>query len=382
MKKLVFLIVFFGFVNASFAQIKVYSISNEELKVKENMYVYSLPKVVFQVKVNVATECFYPGPFAQYAEKYLIISDVKTEYSEFSDISNIEIIPKYITDFDASFVVQSKKEPKIYLNENGVISSYGVQIDSDDNLLLDSDLLSESFEFSNFHFPLFTDLTVEKNFSNITDTTYKVVQIDSMYQKIPVYNTSITSKTFEQKAEEAANFILKIREEKFFLLAGMFEWENPPTELEFMVAKLEELEKEYLSLFIGKVEYKYQEYDFEIIPDGNVETQKVKLLNLHAEEPVQVYFELTKNQKHSKISNFYKNKANSTKANKPQGLYYRIPGNATIKVKVENVDYYKANVVVPQFGQIEYLPIKMFKNKKLKIIFNENYGSIQSIGNE
>ena len=47
MKKLVFLIVFFGFVNASFAQIKVYSISNEELKVKENMYVYSLPKVVF-----------------------------------------------------------------------------------------------------------------------------------------------------------------------------------------------------------------------------------------------------------------------------------------------------------------------------------------------
>jgi len=120
MKKLVFLIVFFGFVNASFAQIKVYSISNEELKVKENMYVYSLPKVVFQVKVNVATECFYPGPFAQYAEKYLIISDVKTEYSEFSDISNIEIIPKYITDFDASFVVQSKKEPKIYLNENAV----------------------------------------------------------------------------------------------------------------------------------------------------------------------------------------------------------------------------------------------------------------------
>lgn len=59
-----------------------------------------------------------------------------------------------------------------------------------------------------------------------------------------------------------------------------------------------------------------------------------------------------------------------------------MPGNATIKVKVENVDYYKANVVVPQFGQIEYLPIKMFKNKKLKIIFNENYGSIQSIGNE
>lgn len=384
MKNLMILIICIGFMSSLFAQIKVYNISDSNFEIKENMYVYSLPKALIEIKIQVKTQCFFPGPFSKYAEKYLIIKDVKTEYDEFSDITNIEIIPKYIPDFNASFVVKSKKKPKIYLNNTGIISSYGIQKQEEKSLAIENNLFNNSFDISYFDFPRFTDLTVKRNFSNITDTTYKVIQIDSIYQKIPVYNTSITSKDFEQKAEEAANFIIKIRKRKFKLMAGMFEWENPPIDLALMISKLEELEKEYLSLFIGKVEYRTQEYSFEIIPDENLASQEIKLFKLDEDDtnPVQVYLEIVNAQKYSKLADFYRNKLENRKQNKKKGLFYRIPGNAKISLKADDKVYYENDFIMPQFGYIDFLPSKLCKKKKIKIIFNENYGSIQSISNE
>ena len=166
------LIICIGFMSSLFAQIKVYNISDSNFEIKENMYVYSLPKALIEIKIQVKTQCFFPGPFSKYAEKYLIIKDVKTEYDEFSDITNIEIIPKYIPDFNASFVVKSKKKPKIYLNNTGIISSYGIQKQEEKSLAIENNLFNNSFDISYFDFPRFTDLTVKRNFSNITDTTY------------------------------------------------------------------------------------------------------------------------------------------------------------------------------------------------------------------
>lgn len=382
MKKIIFIILLLSLSYITIAQIKTFNIDDTTVVIKSKPYYYSLPKVIFNIKIKVKTEYFHPGPYCKFADKYLTIKNVKTEYEEFSTITELNVLPFYVPDNEACYVVQSKKYLPLYSNSSGIISSFGFGYLANDNFTENnfSKIINDENYFQK-EFPLFTDLSVKRNFSNITDTTYKVIQIDSIYQKIPIYNTSITSKDFEQKAEEAANFIIKIRKRKFKLMAGMFENENPPEDLSLMISKLEELENEYLSLFIGKVVSQIDEYEFEICPQSGLEQQKLHLFYLNDDKSKPVSVNITNLQSLS-LKSFLKNKNNLNKKSNSKGLFFRVPAIANINVFIDKKSFFNQNFIVPQFGHLDFLPEKILKNKKINIIFDENFGSIQSITSE
>lgn len=371
------------------AQINVVPITDSELQIKKNSLIYSLPRVTININVFVETEYFYPGPYQKYADKYLTIKNAKQDESTKSKIVDIQISTSTEPDPNATYIVFFKKNNFLlsYYPSN-IIKSFGIsesyEFKSEDNTVL-------TLPKSQNDDIIFTDMSVKRNFIDMTDTTYKVIQVDSVFQKIPVYNKVISSKEFEQKAEEAANFLIKIKKRKFKLMTGQFETETPPSDVLNLIEELNRLEEEYLSLFIGKTIKTENTFNFKYTPSGTVKEEKIVLFYLSDEfgivedevsdsEPV--YCLLINHANTSETDRFYNRQSELTKKDKNKGLYYRIPSYASIKIVHDELQLAEQILMVPQCGYINYLPSKLFKNKALKIIFDENSGSVKTISNE
>jgi hypothetical protein len=79
------------------------------------------------------------------------------------------------------------------------------------------------------------------------------------------------------------------------------------------------------------------------------------------------------------IGNFYGRQHDLKKKEKEMGLYYRIPSDVVVSVDFEDFTYYKSVISIPQCGYVGHLPAEIFKNKNLKIAFDEKFGSIKGI---
>jgi hypothetical protein len=382
MKRLIVFTLLILAVTALSAQIKVYNLADTTAKIKHNSLVYYLPEAVIRIKVVVETEYFIPGPYHKFADKYLTIKGAKGEASQFTEIKDVDFQLYSKPDSKAGYIISSQKElPHLAFVNGSIISSYGTKTQSVESSNTDFYLNVPSYLTDDV---LFKDLSVKRNFIDLTDTTYKVVEIDSVFQKIPIYNKTITSKEFEQKAEEAANFIIKLRKRRFKLMTGQFDTDAPPKNVDMMIAELDSLEIQYLELFTGKTERVVNEYYFTIIPDAGITQQKIKLFEMDNQDDSSedVFLEITNNNQYELISGFYNRQDKLAKKDKSKGLYYRIPGTGTIKLMVHGHVYAEETLVIPQFGYLNYLPAEMFKNKKLNIIFDEKTGSIKTISNE
>jgi hypothetical protein len=167
-------------------------------------------------------------------------------------------------------------------------------------------------------------------------------------------------------------------------MTGQFDTDTPPKNVNMMIAELDSLEVQYLELFTGKTEKVINEYYFTIIPDASLTQQKIKIFTMdNADNTTEdVYLEITNNKQFELVNNFYNRQVKLAKKDKKKGLYYRIPGMGTIKLMVHGHVYAEESLIISQFGYLNYLPAKMFKNKKLNILFDENTGSIKTISNE
>ncbi len=388
MKKSIITILFACFISVSlFGQLNVIPVTDSVLQIKENAIPYYLPMKSFEISVDVETYYYVAGPFYKYAEKYLSLKDVSIVNSSYADITGVEFSEFVMPDPDAGFFVFNTAKSLI-IDNSGVLVSY--------NALTDFvDTRDSKTVYNHLNFPAddisFTDYSMKRNFIGLTDTTYKVVELDSVFQKIPVYNTVITSKDFEQKAEEAANFIIKLRKRRFKLQTGQFETEKAPKNLEFMIQELNELEKQYLELFVGKTVTIKNTFKYNYIPSlENRSDSKIMfyvsddlgivLKNSGDDLPVRLVYEDLNS--FTELEKFYDRQIELKEKEKKKGLYYRIPGNAKLSVEFDNHMYAYKNVIVPQIGVLNYLPAKLFKNKNLQIIFDNNTGSIKSIINE
>lgn len=104
--------------------------AQETVKVTANKFngygiVYSLPKTAIDVRVTVTRSVEKPGPFAQFAQKYLGQDPTVTQKRTVWQIENIDILPKGIADPEKKYAIQLKKENRtsFYLNEEGMLVS-------------------------------------------------------------------------------------------------------------------------------------------------------------------------------------------------------------------------------------------------------------------
>ena len=369
----------------SFAQIKVFPISDSEVSIKKNAFIYYLPQTTLEIKVTVTKETLVPGPYSKYAEKYLCIKNAVTTNSSDVKIENVDVRQIPQPDPNACFMVVCDKEANLNYSSRGIVTGYNCDLQSEDLLSEGESHFTKATDIST---PLFTDYGVKQNFTKNTDTTYKVVEVDSVFQKIPIYNKVIISKDEEMKAEEAANYIIKIRKRLFKVLTAQFDTETPPSDINIMVNELKDMEKRYLELFVGKIVKETREYVFYYTPQSELTEDKIPLCYITSDDELveqkqsnsePIYLVLKNSPAAKELGDFYGRQHDLKKKEKKMGLYYRIPADVSVSVDFDDFTYYRSMMTIPQCGYIGHLPAKIFKNKKLKVAFDEKFGSIKAI---
>lgn len=369
------------------SQIRVASISDHNLQIKEMAAVYYLPQTTLEVSVSVVAETHVPGPYAKYAEKYLCIKNASTSQSSDIKIESVDVKEITQPDPNSCYAVIGGLESAVNCNLKGIIYGYN----STETPVIEE--MSGRFfknEQSGVKLPTYADYGVKRNFTGNTDTTYKVVEVDSVFQKIPVYNKVIVSKDEETKAEEAANYIIKIRKRLFKIITAQFETETPPTDIKIMIDELKRLENQYLELFVGKIEKRTFDYVFYYTPQANLTEEKVTIGYVTSDDVVvaqkvensePIYMTVKNSPATSEIGNFYGRQV-GMKAEKEMGLFYCVPSEVSVTVDFDDFTYFRNTYYIPQCGYKAHLSSSLFKNKNLKIAFDDKYGTIKSITKE
>ncbi|MBU0763611.1 MAG: DUF4831 family protein [Bacteroidetes bacterium] len=355
-------------------------------ELKDYGLVYNLPKTVIRISVEAEKTVFVKGPYADYAEKLLGINKVLTADKIEWSLSGFRIESHPEPDGDRYYLIRSRGKTAIEnlsLSPEGFLVGINVQnrFSGKDNETGDALSHGPATDLQ------FTDLSVKNNFKEVKKTTYKEVKTDSTYKKIPVYHSSNERKTLEEKAEEAANFLVKLRKRRFKLLAGMSDRDPPEGEaINTMITELDKTEEEYVALFTGKKRSEKITRQFTFTPSDILEGKKIVLFRFSKEEGIitqddtkgrPVAIEVTKAGNTGQIVQMIQNQEKLKEIKK--GLYYRVPDNAVVRILDDATVLASKQIPVAQFGAVNVLPAKTFKKEGLVIEFYTEYGSIRSI---
>lgn len=329
---------------------------------------YALPRTVFRISVEYYRESFIPGPYRDYAEKYLGITGVGMSPSEQYSISDVELLPMRETDPSFLFAVN------VF---SGSFDPAGLLTLSSEGLIMDGNKASTgafvSPEENGLHMPAFTDLTIKHNILEKEETMYKTIVTDSGYMRVPLLRTQIEQKTLEKKAEEAAAFITKLRKRRFKLISGQYEVFPEGVAMTEAIRKLDETEAEYLSLFVGKTSKQYYSREFWFIPEGKPEGESLLLGNFSdasgwldgtVGEGKSLLVETHPSQDTRVIREAELPDDESTEESrgKEEGnfnlLYYRIPEMTGLVIRLGDTELLKARMPVEQYGKLVSIPVK------------------------
>lgn len=189
----------------------------------------------------------------------------------------------------------------------------------------------------------------------------------------------------EQKAAEAAKRILDTRMNQYNIAAWRMDGDHPDgTAYKVSLDELKEIEKNYLSLFVGRTTQKEDIFSFNFIPTKSSGKGEV-IFRISDEKgivpasdlsgkPVTVEFETEK----SLLDKY----ATLAKSENPlageSGIYYRLPGVATVKIVNELNVISSARMTIAQFGVVAPLPEDMLYNG-YSIRFHSETGAISSV---
>jgi hypothetical protein len=245
----------------------------------KNTAIYALPKTVLHITVRATRTLVIPGPYHEYADKYLGIKNVPDSASTVWKIYDVEI--RHYIEADPEYYFSVK-------HEKSRATEKMISLLADDSLILLPDKLFDTHVFNEIdniseNAIYFKDLSVKRNIDTKIDTTYREVFRDSVYVSIPVLKRRFVNKSIKDKAEEAANFIIKIRKRRFKLLSGQYDYMPDGEALAIAVEELNRLEDEYLSLFTGKLFTEDYIKTIQYIP-GSIKKESVQILFRFSED--------------------------------------------------------------------------------------------------
>ena len=352
----------------------------------DNYLIYYLPKTVIKVEIDATQKIIKKGIYSDYAEKYLGIKDVTDDDKIEWYLTDININTLSEADSNQVYLLKARNKSianNINLSNDGVLLSIN-QANNEINTI--NDETDKNISYVNNNEIAFTNLSVNKYFANVSDTSYKVVKRDSVFIKVPVLSNKVIGKTFENKAEEIANTILDLREERISLISGDYNTFPDGNAMKQLIEESYKLEAEYLSLFIGKTYEVKNKYTFYFIPDS-CNIKKINTLcffsknngivsnNLSGCYPIII--QISEQGITNSIENF-KIKPGKKKKNN-NGIYYRIPDIAIVNIYDDNQIIASKKILISQLGTINLLPGKLLKNKKKTIQFYPASGALKSI---
>jgi hypothetical protein len=315
---------------------------------------YALPLSGFTVVVTAHHESFIPGPYCIYAAKYLGITDAMTKPYEKWMPTDVKILP--YTEADPDFIFSVSRIRNARLSE--LIK--GLCLDS--LILLPGDFVRRQEFDHTLHVisdPLsFTDLSVKRNFEADKGLLISENLPDSIHTRLPVSKgkEKPAMKTTEQKAEEAANFIIKIRKRRFKLISGQYDYMPDGESLGRAVDELNQIEAEYLSLFTGLKSASTCVKAFHFIPESHKEIARIILSRFSETEGFVYSEESDAKPLYAEIRDLNKTKSLDGLTLDPeksqQYLLYRVPDQAFISIFFGEKKLMEAVFPVYQFGSL------------------------------
>jgi hypothetical protein len=221
---------------------------NDAGSLSGNSFFYALPQTVVDIMVTAQATVIIPGPYYQYAEKYLGIVNAPAKPETSWKITQMSLQTHHEVDPDYIYGVKNLHRVNDYpeiirLLEDSLIISYAN---------LKSDLIFYNTYPVASRDIYYTDLSVKRNFEAEKDISVSLIMPDSEESAGAKRKPSLKEKSVEQKAEEAANFLIKIRKRRFKLVSGQYDYMPEGVAMTESLKELNRLEEEYLSLFIGK----------------------------------------------------------------------------------------------------------------------------------
>jgi hypothetical protein len=262
MKRIVSLLVVNLFVLSLFSQVQVYPLGNQPEKIKyTGAITYALPSTTLKVTVSVSKVQDVRGYFADYAESLLGLTNIIHQNRTHYVLNSVEIEPLKTADMSniyrafTSNAVLAEAMNKAPLTSNatypdGYLTAYQTHTAS----------LPEFFKN-------YADISYTQQQETFVDTKI----IDGVVTQVPANHTKTVSKSFENKAREAADAIMKSRKDQYNLVAG--EQETPYTgeALAIMLSELKNWESNYMSLFTGVSIADTIQYVFYFTPNNKLE---------------------------------------------------------------------------------------------------------------
>jgi hypothetical protein len=100
-----------------------------------------------------------------------------------------------------------------------------------------------------------------------------VVDADSIFTTVPSAKKNLIRKSLDEQAQELANQIFVLRDDRNALLKGESDGKSLPDgdALKYMVEQLNKLEESYMSMFVGKKIKIEKTYVFDYIPTKGTE---------------------------------------------------------------------------------------------------------------
>lgn len=333
---------------------------NDVSTLGNSVSLYALPLSGFAVTVTARQESFIPGPYCAYAEKYLGIQGVKTKPYEKWTFTDVKISPFIEADPDFLYNVAGAGNNSLHemLQELSLDSLILLPGSFVPRRVLDKTLGMASDPLS------FTDLSVKRNFEADKGILISEALPDSGHVRLPAYRVKAepVMKTAEQKAEEAANFIIKIRKRRFKLISGQYDFMPDGESLGRAVDELNTIEAEYVSLFTGLKSESTCWQTFHFIPESHKEISRIILFRF-SETKGFIYSEETDGKPFfAEIRDLNKTKSLDDLVLDPEKshryLLYRIPDQASVSIQCGEDKLKEAIFPVYQYGSLVPLSLR------------------------
>lgn len=227
----------------SFAQIQVYPA--DVVPEKGMKYVgsvrYALPTTTLKMTVSVSKVQDVRGYFADYAESLLGLTNIIQQNRTYYTLNSVDVEP-----------IATPDESKIYCaytSNADIAKLWQEESRTATDVLAAAPLNTYTIHTATLpdFFKNYADISYTQQSEAFVDTKI----IDGVVTQVPASHTKTVSKSFESKAREAADAIMKSRKGQYNLVAGEQETPYSGEALQTMLAELKAWENNYMSLFTG-----------------------------------------------------------------------------------------------------------------------------------
>ena len=346
-------------------------------------FYYALPRNVITIDITVGEVIRIAGPYAAYASKYLGIKDAvlsNTKSFELSDIkinSYSEPDPEHYYFVDLSNYSGLKgQEIMMSMSKSGLIQDLNdnsdLQIEREKNEKEEKNDIDYSKTFKYF---------ADANLVEKVDTIVEQVIMDTVTVERMHLKRSFVEKSYEQKAKEASELLMKIKEQRLDIITGAQEVAYSGATVAYMSEELAKMEQEYMKLFTGVTQRNTFHFRYYYLPESHVYSASIPLFKFSNNEGIlkdehkdglMVYIHVDRARTTSTLEKFVNDTKDDKESNK--GLYYRIPESAKFTIKEGDELKAEASFLIGQFGVVTNLPAK-----NAKVQFYPNSGAIRRV---